>query len=225
LSAVRPALVFDFGGPVLVTPFELTRATELRLGLPPGCLNWSGPFGTFGTIEDAQWRDVLDGRLTERAYWALRATQFGELTGTPADTRALIAAMYSGDIAELLRTEALALIRDARSTGHPVGILTNDLRAFHSDEWIDGLHLGELVDVVVDGSVEGIVKPDPRIYELTAHRLGVALRDMVFLDDQPVNLVGAMNVGMTAIPVDVTDPCPAFHRARELLGLAQARVP
>jgi putative hydrolase of the HAD superfamily len=221
LNAVRPALVFDFGGPVLLTPFELTRATELRLGLPPGCLDWSGPFGTG---QDLPWREVLDGRLAERAYWALRAAQFGELTGAPADTRALIAAMYSGDIVELLRSEALALMRDARSTGHPVGILTNDLRAFHSDEWIEGLRLGELVDIVVDGSVEGILKPDPRIYERTADRLGVAVRDVVFLDDQPVNLAGATNVGMTAIPVDVTDPQPAFHHVRELLGLEQAGV-
>jgi putative hydrolase of the HAD superfamily len=79
--------------------------------------------------------------------------------------------MYAGDVTELFRNEARALMREARSTGHPVGILTNDLRAFHSDEWVDGLRLGELVDVVVDGSAEGILKPHPRIYELTAQRL------------------------------------------------------
>jgi putative hydrolase of the HAD superfamily len=73
--------------------------------------------------------------------------------------------------------------------------------------------------VVVDGSVEGILKPDPRSYQLVASRLGVRCQDVVFLDDQPVNLAGAADVGMTAVPVDVTDPGASFARARELLGL------
>jgi beta-phosphoglucomutase-like phosphatase (HAD superfamily) len=81
---------------------------------------------------------------------------------------------------------------------------------------------GELtrrVDVVVDGSAEGVLKPDPRIYRLIAARLGASCEEIVFLDDQPVNLAGAEAVGMTAVPVDVTDPEAAFARARELLGL------
>jgi putative hydrolase of the HAD superfamily len=216
-----PALVLDFGGPVLVTPFELTNATEARLGLPAGCLAWTGPFTS---SPDADWRDVLAGRLTEPAYWAARAEEFGTITGTPADTRSLIAALYDDDGADSMRTGALDLIRDARATGHPVGILTNDLRAFHSDAWVDHLRLDELVDVVVDGSVEGILKPDKRIYELAAQRLGVDCADSVFLDDQPVNLEGATAAGMTAVAVDVTAPDGAFDRARELLGLETANA-
>jgi FMN phosphatase YigB (HAD superfamily) len=42
---------------------------------------------------------------------------------------------------------------------------------------------------------------------------------VVFLGDQPVNLAGAVNVGMTAVAVDVTDPGASFARARELIGL------
>jgi hypothetical protein len=33
------ALVLDFGGPVLRTPFELLRGGERRAGLPPGSLD------------------------------------------------------------------------------------------------------------------------------------------------------------------------------------------
>jgi FMN phosphatase YigB (HAD superfamily) len=53
----------------------------------------------------------------------------------------------------------------------------------------------------------------------------VAVHDVVFLDDQPVNLAGATDLGMTAISVDVTDPHHAFQHAWELLGLAQPDVP
>ena len=61
-------------------------------------------------------------------------------------------------------------MRDARAAGLPVGVLTNDLRAFRSQEWVNGLGLEEVADVIADGSVEGILKPDPRIYRLAAGR-------------------------------------------------------
>lgn len=217
-----PALVLDFGGPVLLTPFELVSRAEHRLGLPPGSLPWRGPFGSGS---DPAWRAVLAGTGSERGYWADRAAEFGRLTGRPTDTRTLIATLYEGDAAELIRPGAVELVRAARSAGHPVGVLTNDLRAFHSDAWVDALAVLRLVDVVVDGSVEGILKPDPRIYRMLADRLRVDCADAVFLDDQPVNLAGAEAVGMTAVPVDVTDPEAAFGRARALLGLPARLTP
>jgi putative hydrolase of the HAD superfamily len=141
--------------------------------------------------QDPDWQDVLAGRLLERGYWARRGEQFGHIMGRAGDTRLLMAALYEGVPRDLLRPEALAPMRDARAAGLPVGVPTNDLRAFHSQEWVDRLGLDELADVVVDGSVEGILKPDPRIYRLAASRLGVRCQGVVFLDDQPVNLAGA----------------------------------
>jgi putative hydrolase of the HAD superfamily len=217
LTVPPTALIVDFGGPVLVTPFELTRATEARLGLVAGQLGWTGPFAP---EHDPEWQDVLTGRLAERGYWARRGEQFGRIVGRPGDTRLLMAALYAGTPRALLRPEAVTLMRDARSAGRPVGVLTNDLRALHSQEWVDGLGLDELADVIVDGSVEGVLKPDPRIYRLAAGRLATRCQDVVFLDDQPVNLAGAAGVGMTAVPVDVTSPGASFRRARELIGLS-----
>ncbi|HXL18447.1 MAG TPA: HAD-IA family hydrolase, partial [Streptosporangiaceae bacterium] len=73
------------------------------------------------------------------------------------------------------------------------------------------------------GSHLGTLKPDPRIYLLMSGKLGVEPADVVFLDDQPVNLAGATAVGMTAVAVDVTDPDAAFAEARSLLGLPGPR--
>jgi hypothetical protein len=36
-------LVFDFGGPVLLTPFEVRSVGERNLGLPAGSLAWTVP--------------------------------------------------------------------------------------------------------------------------------------------------------------------------------------
>jgi len=55
--------VLDFGGPVLLTPFELTATAERRLGLPAGRLAFSGPFPP---VRDAEWQRVLGGALSER---------------------------------------------------------------------------------------------------------------------------------------------------------------
>jgi putative hydrolase of the HAD superfamily len=222
------ALVLDFGGPVLLTPFELTAAAEQRLGLPAGRLAFSGPFAP---VPDDEWQKVLGGALSERAYWTRRGAEFAAAMGRSQDTgqgdstggiKALMAALFHGPPRGLLRPGALALMRDARAAGLPVGILTNDLRLFQPAAFVAGLALGDLADDVIDGSVEGIMKPDPRIYRLSAARLGVACEDVVFLDDQPVNLAGAEAVGMTAVRVDVTQPQAAFARARELAGLPPA---
>ncbi len=39
-----------------------------------------------------------------------------------------------------------------------------------------------------------------------ADKLGVEPAAVVFLDDQPVNVAAAAAVGMTSVPVDVTNP-------------------
>lgn len=58
-----------------------------------------------------------------------------------------------------------------------------------------------LFDLVVESSVEGIRKPNPKIYQLTCDRLGVAPADTVFLDDLGINLKPARALGMQTIKV------------------------
>ncbi|MGH3952352.1 MAG: HAD-IA family hydrolase, partial [Pseudonocardiaceae bacterium] len=93
------------------------------------------------------------------------------------------------------------------------------LRAFHSDEWIEGIELVGDVDVVVDGSVEGHLKPDPRLYELLSERLGVGYADMAFLDDQASNIRGAEELGIPSVWFDIADPDSSYADVRKLLGL------
>ena len=118
-----------------------------------------------------------------------------------------------------MREQARALVRDARAAGIPIGILTNDLRAFHPQEWVDAIEIVGDVDVVVDGSVEGHLKPAPRLYELLAERLDVAYGDMVFLDDQTTNIRGGEALGIPSVWFDVTDPDRSYAEVRKLLDL------
>ena len=210
------ALVLDFGGPVLLTPFELVAHEP---GTPAhGLLHLRGPLAT-AEQPDPVWEDVQAGRITERAYWAARAEQWHESGGREPDIRSMIAHLYEPPRPELVREQARALVRDARAAGHPVGILTNDLRAFHSEEWIEKIEIVGDVDVVVDGSVEGHLKPAPRLYELLSERLGVCYADMVFLDDQTTNIRGAEELGIPSVWFDVGDPDTSYAEVRKLLGL------
>lgn len=211
-----PALVLDFGGPVLLTPFELV--VDQR-GTPAyALLHQRGPLAP-AEQPDAAWEDLQDGRITERAYWAARAAQWHQSGGHEPDIRAMIAHLYEPPRPQLVREQARTLIRDAQGAGLPVGILTNDLRAFHSEDWIEKMEIVGDVDVVVDGSIEGHLKPAPRLYELLAERLGVAYADMVFLDDQRPNIRGAEALGIPSVWFDVADPDTSYAQVRKLLGL------
>ena len=212
-----PALVLDFGGPVLLTPFELVVDQP---GTPAyGLLHQRGPLAT-AERPDPVWEDLQAGRITERAYWDQRAEQWHAAGGHGPDIRAMIAHLYDPPRPELVREQARALVRDVRAAGLPVGILTNDLRAFHSEDWIEKIEIIGDVDVVVDGSVEGHLKPAPRLYELLAERLAVSYPDMVFLDDQWTNIRGAEALGIPSVWFDVADPETSYAAVRKLLDLS-----
>jgi putative hydrolase of the HAD superfamily len=212
------ALVLDFGGPVLLTPFELVTG---RPGTPAHQLLLErGPLAT-AAHPDPGWTDLQAGRITERAYWAHRAREWHGAGGTGPDITAMIAHLYEPARPELVREQARALVRNARAAGHPVAILTNDLRAFHSQRWVDEIEIVGDVDVLVDGSVEGYLKPDPRLYEILADRLGVDFGDMVFLDDQMTNIRGAEALGIPSVWFDPAEPDTGFAAVRILLGLPE----
>jgi epoxide hydrolase-like predicted phosphatase len=54
-------------------------------------------------------------------------------------------------------------------------------------------------DVIVNSGKEGLVKPDPKIFALTAERLGVAPAECVMIDDIDRNCAGAELAGMSSI--------------------------
>jgi len=88
-----------------------------------------------------------------------------------------------------------------RAAGVPVGIISNwDTRL---DGVLTGLGLGALVDTVVCSAVEGLHKPDPRIFQLACERLGVRAERCVHVGDHVyADIVGARAVGMRPVLID-----------------------
>jgi putative hydrolase of the HAD superfamily len=212
------ALVLDFGGPVLLTPFERLRALEASLEVPARTFDWRGPFDP---ATDPLWRSLQAGAIGERDYWAARAAEVAAVSGEPGVT-AMMARLFAGPEAELVRPQARALVADARAAGLHTAVLTNDLHDFHDRAWIDGMGILGEVDCVVDAARHGTRKPAPAAYRLVLDRLGVAADQALLVDDQPANVAGGQAAGMAAVWFDVTRPADGDAEVRQVLGLAPA---
>jgi putative hydrolase of the HAD superfamily len=63
--------------------------------------------------------------------------------------------------------------------------------------------LREHFDFVIDSTLVGMEKPDPRIFRMGLERLGVAPEEAVYVGDiYEIDVVGARAAGMAAVLVD-----------------------
>lgn len=216
-------LLLDIGGVVLRSGHEMMALLGRRR---PELSAATDRRGRLGPVPDPRWEAALAGTLSERAYWAERAAELGALTGGGTDTPALMDLLYPSaelGLDDLVRPEARALVEEAVARGRTVAALTNDLAAFHGDADVARHPLFSAFDPLVDGSVTGVLKPDPHAYALALEALGDPdPADVVFLDDMPANAAGARAAGLTTVWVDVAEPGAAFAEARELLGWARS---
>ena len=197
------AVVFDFGGVVIRTPFEMVSGLERRLGLSPGSIDLAGPFDPDA---DPLWRRFRAGEFTELDYWRRQADRHAEMIGAGPDRlRSLMDALFDAPRDEVLRSETWELRRSLIDEGLRVAALTNDLSRFHDPAWIERMDVLDRFDPFVDLSNTGILKPDPRGYRRVLDRLGLEAGQVLFVDDQPVNIAGAEQVGMQAVHFDVLD--------------------
>ena len=210
------ALMLDFGCVISKTMFENAELVERGLGFAPGTLSWRGPFDPGS---DPLWRDMLDGRLTERQYWATRATEVSALLGQHWDTRAFYD--RACDICGLawFRGEFVDLLDDARRAGIRAGILSNELELFHSPAWLKTVPALKLIDVIVDATHTKVLKPDPRAYQLGLEALGATPEQTLFVDDQIRNVRGAEAVGIPSVHFDVRRPTENMREIRRRLAL------
>ena len=71
---------------------------------------------------------------------------------------------------------------------------------------------------IIESSVVGVRKPEPRFYEIACERLGVDPSECVFLDDLGINLKPARTMGMQTIKV--VDPDVALAELETIVGIS-----
>jgi epoxide hydrolase-like predicted phosphatase len=182
---MRYALVFDFGGVIIKTVTQAPRwAWDERLGLERGSIERT-------VHNNDSWRRAQTGELPLADYWADIAQQ---LRHPIDDMQQLEADFYSGD---QLDEEILTLIRNRKSAGQKIALLSNDSPALIPK--LNRLGIASLFDPLVVSAHIGVMKPDPTAYKVVLERLAHPAADTVFIDDMPANVDGARAVGMVGI--------------------------
>ena len=209
------AVLFDFGGVILSSPFDAFARYERENGLPRGLireLNSTNPdTNAWARLE----RSEVDlGQFAELFEDEARAA------GHEVDGRAVLG-LLGGEVRPAM-VEALRRCKERLLTG----LLTNNFvsgargqEGAAEDPTGRAGKIAEIMglfDVVVESSKVGVRKPDPRFYEVACEMLGIAPAEAVFLDDLGVNLKPARAMGMTTIKV--VDPDDAIAELEEVVG-------
>jgi len=208
------AVLFDFGGVFTPSPFDILTKAALATGAPVDVV-LKTCFGGYDQDTDHPWHQLERGEVSAAEALAGISAIAAE-SGFDIDPIAVLSSgMGSGSI---LREDVVQLVRDVRARGLKTAIVTNNIREY-SAKWRAMMPLDELFDVVVDSCVEGVRKPNARIFEVTLQRLGdVAASCAVFVDDAPGNVAAAQSLGLHTVFVEA-DHRSAVEQVRTLIGL------
>jgi putative hydrolase of the HAD superfamily len=178
------AVVLDVGSVLEVIDDSVFPGPfEQRHGLPTGAI-----------ASASDWpRDAMLGEMTAaqtRAHWQRRLG----LTDDQADELVADAwRWYVGTLDQRL-FQWFAGLRDR---GLRTGILSNSGPGAREAEQHYGFE--EVADDIVYSHEVGLKKPDPAVYALATSRLGVAPREIAFLDDVLANVEAARAAGWHAV--------------------------
>jgi putative hydrolase of the HAD superfamily len=202
------AVLFDFGGVILSSPFDAFAELEKLRGLPPGSIRRINATNHHGNAWAKLERSEVGLEEFSRLFEAEAAALGHELSGQE------VLNCLRGEI----RPQMVEAIRRLKSSCK-VGLLTNNFVSGNPD-WSSGGSFGELLglfDEIVESSVVGVRKPEPEFYEIALSGIGVSAEQAVFLDDLGVNLKPAAAMGMRTIKV--VDPDVALAELGEIVGM------
>ncbi len=190
------AVISDFGG-VLTTPLiDSFAAFQDQTGITGEALGTA--MGAIAERDGAHPLFELEtGRITEAQFLDALRTELEPALGHPPQMHSFKEIYF-----EALEPNGpmVELMRDLRSRGHRMALLTNNVREWEP-LWRSMLPVDEIFELVVDSAFVGMRKPDPPIYELTVERLGdgIGPGDCLFVDDVEANVEAARGLGMSAV--------------------------
>jgi putative hydrolase of the HAD superfamily len=203
------AVLWDFGGVILSSPFDAFTQYEEANRLPPGFLrtvNATNP-------DTNSWARIERSEIAVEEFFALFEDECRAL-GHSVDARAVIA-LLRGE----LRPGMVEALRRCRANGLATAMLTNNVAVDRDGDGHSALGaVLELFDVIIESSKVGVRKPDPRFYQMACEALAIDPVEAVFLDDLGINLKPARAMGMTTIKVG--DPDTAIAELESVLGIS-----
>ncbi len=209
------AVIFDFGGVFIDSPFAALNAAAAELGLEPQDLT-NAVFGAYDRDTDHPWHRLERGEIPLQTARDEIMESNLLLDGTPLDPFVVLGSLAGGGV----RTEMVDFCGWVRDQGLATGLLTNNAKEFE-EFWMPLIPIDELFDDVVDSSAVGMRKPAREIYQLALERLGVDASEAVFVDDAPGNVAGAEALGIASVLIghDRSDVAVAVDQMKLKLGL------
>jgi epoxide hydrolase-like predicted phosphatase len=181
---VIKAVVFDIGSVLeVIDDAVFPGPFEGRLGLAPGSVAAAADFDG-----DAGLGEITEDEM--RGHWQHR---LGLSDALAAELMADYWRWYVGSLDQTL----VDWFATVRGRGLKAGILSNSGPGAREAERHWGFEA--ITDDIVYSHEVGLAKPDPAVYALTAARLGVEGREIVFLDDVAANVAAARAAGWHAV--------------------------
>ena len=192
------AVLWDFGGVILSSPFEAFSRYEESRGLPAHLIrtvNSTNP-------DTNAWALFERNEITAAQFDGLFAEESERMGHRVPGSDVL--ALLSGEV----RPRMVAALDAVIGAGYLTACLTNNMVPHDDDRAERRAEIGPILarfHHVVESSKVGCRKPEPRFYELACELLGVAADECVFLDDLGINLKPAAAMGMRTIKVGDPD--------------------
>jgi putative hydrolase of the HAD superfamily len=207
------AVLWDFGGVILSSPFEAFNRYESEAGLPKDfirSLNARNP-------DTNAWAKMERSEVSLEGFVSLFEDEARQ-QGHQVDGWKILQAL-SGDI----RPQMVEALRRCKSAFR-VACITNNMKSgagpgmARSPEKARAVaDIMTLFEHVVESSKLGLRKPDPKIYRHACDLLGVQPEDCIYLDDLGINLKPARAMGMRTIKVG--DPDQAIAELEAMVGI------
>ncbi len=207
------AVLWDFGGVILSSPFEAFNRYEAELGLPHDFIRRVNAVDPDHNAWARMERAEIDMARFAELFEAEARALGGELSGHK------VIELISGEVRPQM-VEALKRVRRR----YRIACITNNMPAGHGPSMTRSAETAAqvteimaLFEHVVESSKLNMRKPDPRIYRRACDLLGVAPEACVYLDDLGINLKPARAMGMATIKVQSAEQ--ALAELEALIGL------
>ena len=192
------AVLWDFGGVILSSPFEAFNRYEAQLGLPRDFIRRVNAVNPDHNAWAQMERGEIDMARFAELFEAEARALGGELSGHT------VIELISGEVRPDM-VEALKRVREH----YRIACITNNMPAGQgpsmtrsAETAVQVAQIMALFEHVVESSKLNMRKPDPRIYRHACELLGVSPQRCVYLDDLGINLKPARAMGMATIKVE-----------------------
>jgi putative hydrolase of the HAD superfamily len=207
------AVLWDFGGVILSSPFEAFNRYETEIGLPKDFIR-----GLNARNGDTNaWAKMERSEVSLEGFVELFEEEARQ-QGHKLDGWRILQSL-SGDI----RPQMVEALRRCKRAFR-VACITNNMKhgegpgmARSADTAQAVAEIMTLFEHVVESSRLGMRKPDPRIYRHACDLLGVQPEECIYLDDLGINLKPARALGMRTIKVG--DPDAAIDELQAMVGI------